>query len=275
MRIPILLIMLMVLAAAPAAAQTGVPCGNGRGPEWFPARDLGAVEGVRFWVAVTKPQCVGDLQDVAVFVRNTTSRRVAIRFDVDVTALDGTREIAGVGAGPVREGAGGPPPGAWFRMFSPLRDKSGVVVNPNLLLRTVTLKGIGVCPTPVGGDPSTYHGPCQPGPKSLNWTPDCSSSYAGDPTYGYTPLMLAAQAADAGTALLLIACGSPVNARASDGYTALMFAANAGAIHIADALLRAGAHVNARQDSGLTALGIVDDVSPEMVALLRRHGGQR
>jgi hypothetical protein len=273
MRILTLLIVLLGLAA-PAAAQTAVPCGNGRGPEWFPARDLGAVDGVRFWVAVTKPQCVGDLQDVAVFVRNTTSRRVAIRFDVDVTALDGTREIAGVGAGAIREGAGGPPPGAWFQMFSPLRDKSGVVVNPNLLLRNVTLKGIGVCPTPVGGDPSTYQGPCRAGAKSLNWTPDCSS-YAGDPTYGYTPLMLAAQAADVGAALLLIACGSPVNARASDGYTALMFAANAGAVPIADALLRAGAQVNARQDRGLTALGIVDDVSPEMVALLRRHGGQR
>ena len=87
--------------------------------------------------------------------------------------------------------------------------------------------------------------------------------------------MLAAQENEVGTALLLINCGANVNARASDGYTALMFAANAGAIHIADALLRAGAHVNARQDRGLTALGIVDDTFPEMVALLKRHGGQR
>jgi Ankyrin repeats (3 copies) len=271
MRIAIAILLLML--SVPAAAQTGVPCGNGRGPLWFPAKDIGAVNGVRFWIAVTQPQCVGDLQDVAVYVQNTTDRRVAIRFEVEATTLDGRRGTPLPGGLPVRERAGGPPPGPWLQMFSPLRELSGVPIDPNLLLRSVTVKRIGVCPTPIGGDPSTYHG-CPPGPNSLSWAPDCPSR-AGDPAYGYTPLMLAAQENEVGTALLLITCGSNVNARASDGYTALMFAANAGAIHIADALLRAGANVNTRQDRGLTALGIVDDTFPEMTALLRRHGGQR
>jgi hypothetical protein len=74
-------------------------------------------------------------------------------------------------------------------------------------------------------------------------------------------------------ARLLIERKADVQARACDGCTPLHEAARLGTCAVAGVLLAAGADVNARDDSGRTPLGRAE--RPEMIRLLRAHGGRK
>jgi hypothetical protein len=246
-----------------------VPCGTGNGLHWGAVRPMGSVGGIEFLVSMTIPQCLGDVQDVAIYTRNMTSAPLIVRFSATFTAIGGLEESQERG-GQVNGGTGGDRP---LATFSPFHSHLGVTPDPSLLVAWVMLTAVGVCAPPTQGPASAYQG-CDSRPASLKIRAECPAA-KGDPAYGYSPLMMAAQDGATLTAMQLIGCGADVNARATDGYTALMFAANAGLMPVAEALLRAGANVNARQDNGMTALGIIGDQFPAMGALLRKFGGQK
>ena len=260
----------VLIAASDYHAQT--PCGNGTGLQWCKPQEAGVVNGARFLIAISIPQCIGDLQDVKVIVQNPTSKSLRVSFSIEFTSIGGLHEMGQDAAGPINSGWVGD---AELKHWSPFKGKAGVRPDSTLLVSEVALTHVTVCAdheTP--RNPSAYKRPCEQQPETLLVRPSCPAG-EGDSSYGYTPLMLAAREGDSVRVLQWIACGSDVNASASDGYTALMFAANSGVLASAEALLRAGAKVNARQDGGLTALGIVGDVFPEMTTLLRRYGARQ
>jgi hypothetical protein len=214
---------------------------------------------------------MGDLENVDVTVQNPTTQRLQVRFDISFESIGGLRVDGKPTGGPIHEGwVGDTPMASW----TPFHEQAGVEPDPTLLLKSVTLSHVTVCPADrPGTPPGAYQQPCPAQQNTLSGTPKCEDAGPGNPEYGYTPLMLAARKADGGRVWQLIMCGADVNARANDGYTALMFAANTGVVDVAEVLLRARANVNARQDRGLTALGIIGEAAPSMAALLRRYGG--
>lgn len=97
-----------------------------------------------------------------------------------------------------------------------------------------------------------------------------------DPTFGAdaeTPLIAAASCGQDAVVKLLLSRGADVNVRSGSGWTALMRACNAGHIECARLLLAAGADPNLRNDEGYSALGRIAGDVPELIELLKSHGG--
>ena len=264
-----------IFAVALALLATRLPaqvvCGNGDGLTWGPRKEIGVVGGAHFFLRVSIPACAGDQQQVDVVVTNPTTERKHVRFGIRFESRGGVREDGKPAGGPIHENFNGD---VAIASWLPFRDKMGVEPDPSLVIRDVTLTNVTVCPAVQPGVPAgAYQNPCPLQSNTLHGTPACPDAGPGDPTYGYTPLMLAARKGDAMLIWQLLVCGADVNAKANDGYTALMFAANTGVVGAAEVLLKAGARVNDRQDHGVTALGIIGDAAPDMSALLRRYGG--
>ena len=89
---------------------------------------------------------------------------------------------------------------------------------------------------------------------------------------GFTPLLFAARAGDAGSAGLLIEKGASVNDAAPTGATALVVAAHSGQPEVAKVLLDHGADPNA-SDAGYTALhAAILRGDMDLVKVLLAHG---
>lgn len=91
---------------------------------------------------------------------------------------------------------------------------------------------------------------------------------------GLTLLHLAAWNGRLETAEFLLEQGADANVRDYNGDTPLHFAASWGFPDLCRVLLAHGAKVNARNDAGKTPLSRVSPPRPEIVALLRQHGGE-
>ena len=90
---------------------------------------------------------------------------------------------------------------------------------------------------------------------------------------GLTPLHLAAWKGHADVVKFLLDQGADPNVVENSGDTPLHYAASWGFVDCARLLLSRGAEVNMRNRDGQTPLSRVSAPKPEIVELLRRHGG--